>query len=234
MKKLMMVAGCAAVALSFGPVAARAEEDAALKAQQQELMQKIADRDKAIDSQAAVAAAKQAADAAKAATVAARKTNAEYVRLTSAKNAAREAQAKVLADLAAKDEQYAAAKTQAAEVDKKSNEAAKKLKDVAPDAKAALEAELSAIKAQKAPLQKTMSERMKVIEALPEAVAAKKAADEAKSALEAFEKSDAELGRLSTAEKDAQAAYNKAKNDGQAADAERAALQKQLNDLHKK
>jgi ABC-type phosphate transport system auxiliary subunit len=78
-----------------------------------------------------------------------------------------------------------------------------------------------------------MDERKKAMEALPEVVAAKKVVDDAKNAKDAFGTVNAQYGQLIAAEKNAQAAYKKTKNDAEAADAERSALQQQMRDLQK-
>jgi predicted nucleic acid-binding Zn-ribbon protein len=234
MKRLMMVTGCAVAALSIGTMAVRAQDaaagdQAALKTQLKELRMKASERQKVIDALPAVVDAKQVADAA-----AAKANNTEYAKLRTARSAAKDALSKILADLAAKDEQYVTTKKQLDELRAKDNEPRGKLKTATPEARPALEAEIASLKTQQEPLRQAMNERMKVLEGQPEAAAAKKTVDEASSALVAFENNDAEFAKLRSAEKDARSAYDKAKKDAQAADAEHTALQLQISELQKK
>jgi hypothetical protein len=233
MKRLMMVTGCAVVALSMGTLAVQAQDTEALKTQVKELRQKVNDRDKAIDVLPAVVEAKKAADDASAARAQFEKSDAAYAAVAKTKSDAQAAYNKAVADAVAKDEQYAAAKKQADELNAKDEEPKARLKSATPEARPAIEAEIAALKAQQEPLKKTMDERKKVMEALPEVVAAKKVVDDARIAKDAFGTVNAQYGQLIAAEKNAQAAYNKAKNDAEAADAERSALQQQIRDIQK-
>lgn len=239
MKRLMLVTTCAVMVFSNGTVVVQAQdiaggEQAALKAQLKELRQKVSDRDKTFEAQPAVVAAKQAAEAAAAARTQFEKRDAAYAAVSKAKSDAQAAYNKAVADALAKDTQYVAAKTQDDELGKKDNEPKARLKSAAPEARAAIEAEIAAIEAQQAPLKKTISERKKAVEEMPEVVAAKKAADDAKKAKDGFATSNPEYGKLIAAEKDARSAYGKAKNDAEAADVERTALQQQIRDLQKR
>jgi len=235
MKNVMMAAGCAAVVLSLGTLAVRAQDDvAALKAQVKELGQKVGERDKAIEALPAVVAAKQAVDAASAARKQFETSNTAYAGLVKAREDAKAAYGKAVETAAANDEQYATAKEQCDELDAKDNEPQAKLKTATPEERPALEAEIASLKAQQQPLRNTMAERMKAMEALPEVVAAKKVADDAKAAKDGFATVNAEYGKLVSDEKAAQEAYRNAENQAQDADAERTALQTQISELQKK
>ncbi|MBM4142639.1 MAG: hypothetical protein FJ225_03465 [Lentisphaerae bacterium] len=235
MKNVMMAAGCAAVVLSLGTMAVRAQDDvAALKAQVQELQQKVGDRNKAIEALPAVVAAKQAVDAASAARKQFETSNTAYAELVKAREDAKAAYGKAVETAAANDEQYTTAKRQADELEAKDNVPRDKLKTATPEERPALEAEIASLKAQQQPLRNTMAERMKAMEALPEVVAAKKASDDAKAARDGFATVNPEYAKLLSDVKAAQEAYRKAQNDAQAADAERTALQTQISELQKK
>lgn len=235
MKNMMRLAGCAAVVLSIGPFAVRAQDDVgAMKTQLQGLRQKIAEREKAILASPAVVAAKQAADAAAAARKQFETGNAVYAQVSKAKEDAQAAYNKAAADALAKDEQYVAAKTQMDELGRKANEPRDKLKTATPEQRPALEAEIAALKAQAEPFKKTVEERKKAVEALPEVVAAKKAVADARAAKDGFATVNSDYGKLVAAEKEARSAFDKARNDAEAADAERTALQQQMRDLQKK
>ena len=157
-----------------------------------------------------------------------------YAGLVKAEKDAEAAYKKIVADALANDQAYTTAKQQSDAIGKKDDAPKAKLKNATPEERPAIEAELAALKAQDEPLRKTMDERKKAAEALPEVVAAKKAKDDADAAKGGFATQNPEYGKLLAAEKEAQVTYSKAREAAKDADTERSTLQQQVSELQKR
>jgi hypothetical protein len=242
MKRLVAIGLCGVVVSVGGAALGRAQDArdaggiAALEQQRAEvgreyasIEKKLADRQKAIDEQAGVVAARKAAQAAEAAFNDFAANNAVYAKLVKDRNTANAASANALEAAKIADAEYPELRKQLNANSARKHELSKSLQDAPKDVQEQVKKEMEGLDKQTQEINRKKVERRVVLNAKPEVLDAVKAAAAAESALQEFVKSNADYIKLARERGEAGDAFHKAMSAAQAADAEYAPLRKQLD-----